>query len=201
MVLSPVVALSLSLSRFSQARFSLHPLTSSPSSNPLSHFRYYHRVKSTDRNFAVSLLFGTTSTFSMSPDCQTDPAPSLPLDKVPVQWTYPGHGMMSMGNSCPVDMKQTFLDEFTHFAGEGVEEVAMADYIDHILDEVIEEIPYVHKAFHRLFIEERVLGESEMITREYLDSLPDSFYINVTAAYSYDPSNDGVILHNQVPGG
>ena len=70
--------------------------------------RYYHRVKSTNRNFAVSFLFGTMSEFDMA-GCDAPTLP-LPLEEAHVLWKYPGQGVMSMGNSDPDDVKEMLID-------------------------------------------------------------------------------------------
>jgi len=150
--------------------------------------RYYHRVKSTDRNFAVSFLFGTKSEFDM-PDCEQATA-AVPLDIVPVQWKYPGSGMMSMGNSDPAHVREWFIEIFMEMTeGDATESVPMEDYIEFVIDDE-GVIPYMKQLFHELLVEEKVLGDSENVDRNLFDLLPEEIWRQLTVAQSYDPSND-----------
>ncbi|KAL5258769.1 hypothetical protein ACHWQZ_G009281 [Mnemiopsis leidyi] len=151
--------------------------------------RYYHRVKSTDRNFAVSFLFGTQSEFQMGPECGA-PTTSSPLTEVPIQWKYPGTGMMSMGNSDPAGIKEWFIDMFLEMTdGDATDNVPMEDYLEFVIeDEGV--IPYMKELFHKLLIEDRVLGDSEYVDRNMFDLVPEEVWREITVAQSYDPSND-----------
>ena len=146
-------------------------------------------MKSTDRNFAVSFLFGTQSQFDMGAcDAPTSPAP---LVGVYVQWRYPGHGVMSMGNSSPDEIKTHVIEDFAELLEEeGITWVTMDYFLNSFLLHFWSEMPYVREQFERLISQEMIFGDTEEVTIPYLESLPEHAWRNLTAAFSFDPSND-----------
>lgn len=59
---------------------------------------YYHQVDSFDTmNVAVSMLFSRIQTFEDN-GCDRDNQRNIPLNEMEVLWSWPGHGIMTMGN-------------------------------------------------------------------------------------------------------
>lgn len=151
--------------------------------------RYYHRVKSTDRNFAVSFLFGTNSEFAMS-GCDVTTT-SLPLEDAHVQWRYPGHGFMSMGNSAPDEMREMFFEYLTDMLdGEGAKEFPSQVFIEDLVADLAAEMPYIAEHLGNLLSAKQVLGNVDSVSFAHLESLPYDVWRDIAAAFSYDPSND-----------
>lgn len=125
----------------------------------------------------------------MGPECGASTT-SSPLTEVPIQWKYPGTGMMSMGNSDPAGIKEWFIDMFLEMTdGDATDNVPMEDYLEFVIeDEGV--IPYMKELFHKLLIEDRVLGDSEFVDRNLFDLVPEEVWREITVAQSYDPSND-----------
>ena len=115
---------------------------------------------------------------------------AVPLTDVPVQWKYPGSGLMSMGNSDPAHVREWFIEMFLEMTeGDVTDNVPMEDYITFVIDDE-GSIPYMKELFHELLVEERVLGDSENVDRNLFDLLPKEVWRRLTIAQSYDPSND-----------
>ena len=143
--------------------------------------RYYHRVKSTDRNFAVSFLFGTKSEFDMA-GCGTL-TESVNLENVPIEWKYPGHGVMSMGNDPPVAWKSEFTELFQ---ANFKHEIAIEDFYS-ALHEKIEEFPFVPVLMKKILLVDSVFGAK--ISLDLFEKTPMETWKIIAAAASFDPSN------------
>ena len=149
--------------------------------------RYYHRVKSTDRNFAVSFLFGIKSEFDM--DGCDDPGQPDALESVPIEWKYPGHGVMSMGNDSPLIWKQEFIDIFNKYFKETVS----IDNFYSALYEEIQDVPFLGSRMQDVLLIDSILGDD--VSLEKLETTPIEIWKKVAAAASFDPHNDPDMEH------
>lgn len=147
--------------------------------------RYYHRVKSHDRNYAVSFLFGTSSDFEMG-QCDT-PTTQANLSDVHVTWRYPGHGVMSMGNSNPREMRESFIDIFDHIA-EDSEGVTLEDLAD-MFSEWVDHVPAYSDPIRHQILEVKGFGPGPLVTRAEVEAVSMSYWVEFTALFSFDPSN------------
>ena len=144
--------------------------------------RYYHRVKSTDRNFAVSFLFGTQSEFNMA-GCDTLGG-SVNLESVPIVWKYPGHGVMSMGYDSPHFFKSDFIEIFESNFDK---ETSIDNFLLVLLKES-EDIPYIAPLMRQILVIDSLFGET--ISLEKIKNVDKETWAKVSMAHSFDPYND-----------
>lgn len=146
---------------------------------------YYHQVSSAgDPNMAVSVLFSRIAHFDDTGCDETD-IDFTPLSEVDVLWSWPGHGIMSMGNLDVWFLKANYID-FAHEHGKMTEEDIRKDVVTAFPEMEKEELSQlVSKAW-------RVLdksGKGFLTTDDINDLDINSWREHVISMFENEPSN------------
>ena len=123
-------------------------------------------------------------------DCDVATQP-LPLEDAQVQWKYPGHGVMSMGNSGPEEMKRLFIEVLLEMSdNDRAAKIPVQKYTKYLVDDIADEMPYIRRQFEEVLNVNQSFWNIEFLDIAHLNSLPVEFWYAVAAAFSYEPSND-----------
>lgn len=100
---------------------------------------------------------------------------------------------MSMGNSDPKSFKRLFIGQFLQVnKGDKNAKMPLDKFIEAVLaDEELDEMPYVRIHLTDELVNKKVLGTGGEVSLDFLKKeVSDEAWRNITAAFSYDPSND-----------
>ncbi|PIK59176.1 hypothetical protein BSL78_03922 [Apostichopus japonicus] len=101
---------------------------------------YYHQVDSFDTmNVAVSMLFSRIQTFEDN-GCDRENQRNIPLNEMEVLWSWPGHGIMTMGNMDVWNLKANYVKKAEYY-GLATKEMFLEQYLllfpDRVSDDYI----------------------------------------------------------------
>ncbi|XP_041479826.1 uncharacterized protein LOC121427477 isoform X2 [Lytechinus variegatus] len=146
---------------------------------------YYHQVSSTgDPNMAVSVLFSRLTQFDDT-GCDQTPIDFTPLSEVDVLWSWPGHGIMSMGNLDIWMLKANYM-EFAEEYGTMTEEIMRIDVMTTFPELEEDE---VSRAVHEAWNVIDKSGKGFLTTDDINDLDVDTWREHCIRMTGHEPSN------------